>query len=436
MAKKKKAKSSKKAKRKQSAKGASKSKSSRKKKSAKKKSTRKKSSGKKSPARKKSAGKKKQAATKTPAADAPSARKKSPAASAPEHPAPVPVDQRKARVLARGGGVTLETGRNLLYLSRSDIESLPWEPGEVYRHAEIALRELGRGKVEMPPQVALYPQREALLGAKPALVPNVQACGLKWFSSYPQNLSAGIPQVSAMCIVSDHQTGLPLAVMDATWLTAQRGAAVSAVAAARLAREGSRTAAIIGAGVQGRNHIPALVSVLGGLELITVYDVKKSRANEAAKGWRGKLGRKVRIEPVAEPADAVRDADVLVSATRVTAEPEPIVWADWIRSGALVLPLDLDAVFDPEVFERADRVYVDSPDDLEQFRAKGLFAAGLPDHVSGTLGELVAEKIEGRGADAERIVCMNVGVACVDVVLARAIYEKAVKLGVGTPLDL
>jgi ornithine cyclodeaminase/alanine dehydrogenase len=342
----------------------------------------------------------------------------------------------KAGGVVSGGGHQLKVGSQLLYLAESDVSGLPWEPDEIVNHVQIALREHGRGKVEDAGALSLYPQRESLLTAMPAHVPNVQACGLKWLAHFPNNDRLGLPQVASVALLADPHSGFPLALMDATWLTARRGPAVSSVAARRLARPESRTAAIIGCGVQGRGHIPALTAVLPALEQIKLYDTDAKAAAAAARGWRGKLAHPVKIKTVDSAADAVRDADVIVTATRLTDKPDPDVPESWVRSGALAIAFDLDAVLDPELFERADRVYVDSVADVEGLMARGLLRGGLPDHLSGELGRLVAEKIPGRSADAERVACLFAGLGAVDVVLARAIYDKACRLGAGTLLDL
>ena len=342
---------------------------------------------------------------------------------------------RKSRARSPGR-LTIKPGRDLLYLNHSDIERLPWEPGEALNHALLALREHGRGKAQMPVGVTLQPHRQALFTAAPAFVPNVQACGLKWISRFPGNLQAGLPQVSSLTVLSDPHSGFPLALIDGEWLAGQTGPAISAAAAKLLARPESATAAIIGAGVQGRGHIPALVHVLPNLTQIKVYDTSKSRLAAAVKGWRGKLGRPVRIEAVDDYLQAVRDADVLISATAYSDKPSPAVPLGWIRNGALIISLDLDNVFEPGVFHGVDRFYVDSAEELELLRRIGMFQKGLPDHVTGLLGQVAVGRLSGRGAVAERIACLNLGLGCVDIVLARAVFEKACKLGVGQVLRL
>jgi ornithine cyclodeaminase/alanine dehydrogenase-like protein (mu-crystallin family) len=341
-------------------------------------------------------------------------------------------------VLARGPGCQIQPGQQMLFLSQASLAGLPWEKGEVLNHVQFALRDVGRGKVETSQQIVLYPQRESLLSAVAANIPNVQACGLKLFATFPNNQRLQLPQVSSLVVLTDPHTGFPISVMDAGWLVRQRGPAVSAVAARLLARATSTTATIIGAGVQGRGHIPALVDALPSLTTVWVYDIEPSQTAKAIRWARTVLSRKVHLEPASDLASAVRVADVIVSAT-ATAARKPVgsmVPLDWIRQGALVLPLDLDSIFAADVFEQADRFYVDSRDDLKALHEKGVFLRAMPTHVTGQLGHLLAGRIEGRSADAEIIVCLNIGAGAVDIALARAAFDKACRLGVGQVLSL
>lgn len=353
----------------------------------------------------------------------------------PAHKSP-PAARPRAGAVVRGPGHQLAAGRQLLFVSGATLEHLPWETGEIFNHVQIALREIGRGKVDKPAQVSFYPQRESLLCATAAFVPNVQACGLKWFASYPNNQRLQLPQVSSVIVLSDPHTGFPIAFMDAGWLTSQRGPAVSAVAAKLLARPGAETATIIGGGVQGRGHITALAEAIPTLKTVWVYDHNPTNATRAIRAVKSKVRRSVVLQPADHLAVAVRGSDIVVSATSIQSQSAATVRADWIRGGALLLPLDLDAVFEPAVFEQADRFYVDSLDDLKALHEKGLFIRAMPQNVTGQLGQLIAGKVPGRSADAETIICLNTGVGSIDIVLARAVFEKACRLGVGQVLEL
>lgn len=339
--------------------------------------------------------------------------------------------------LVHGPGLVVKPGERMVYLSAADLARLPWEKFEILNHVQIALREAGRGKVEKPAQISLYPQRDSLLAASAAFIPNVQACGVKWFASFPNNHRLKLPQVCSMVMLADPHTGFPVAVMDAGWLIGQRGAAVSALAARLLARPGAAVATIIGAGVQGRGHIPALAEVLPCLEFVHVYDTDPAAAARAVKWAGGKVPRRVRVAQGTDLRAAVRNADVIVTATCLRDKGEPSVRAEWIRSGALLLPLDLDAVLEPAIFEQADRFYVDSLDDLKSLHERGLFIRAMPGNVTGQLGQLLAVgQSTGRAAPAEKIVCLNTGAGSVDIVLAKAVFDKACRLGVGQVLAL
>lgn len=94
---------------------------------------------------------------------------------------------------------------------------------------------------------------------------------MKWVSGYPENHKRGLPYISGLLILNDEETGIPLAVMDCTWITAMRTGAATAVAAKHLARPESETVGILGCGVQGRSNLEAL-HVLFPLKQVVAYD--------------------------------------------------------------------------------------------------------------------------------------------------------------------
>ena len=137
----------------------------------------------------------------------------------------------------------------LLYLSRREVEDLQLDMASIIEAIDAALREKGFGNVEMPPKPGIHTRPDAFIHAMPAYIRSQEAAGLKWVSGYPGNQDRGFPYISGLFILNDPETGFPLAVMDATWITAMRTGAASAVAARILARADSRTLAILGCGV-------------------------------------------------------------------------------------------------------------------------------------------------------------------------------------------
>ncbi|MAE61288.1 MAG: peptide transporter, partial [Planctomycetaceae bacterium] len=124
----------------------------------------------------------------------------------------------------------------VLYLSRADVEGVGLSMREVIDALERMFVEKGEGRVEMPPKPGIHTRPDAFIHAMPAYIASQSAAGMKWISGYPENQQKGLPYISGLLVLNDPETGIPIAVMDATWLTAQRTGAATAVAAKMLAR--------------------------------------------------------------------------------------------------------------------------------------------------------------------------------------------------------
>jgi ornithine cyclodeaminase/alanine dehydrogenase-like protein (mu-crystallin family) len=124
-------------------------------------------------------------------------------------------------------------------------------------------------------------------------------------SGYPENSKRGLPYIAGLLVLNDAETGMPLAVMDCTWITAQRTGAATAVAAKYLARKESATVGMLGCGVQGRSDLEAL-NVLFPIKKVRAYDVHPERCAKYAQEMSSALG----IEGVA--VASARDAVVVL----------------------------------------------------------------------------------------------------------------------------
>lgn len=164
-----------------------------------------------------------------------------------------------------------EAGLRLLYLSRQDVEAVGLTMAEVIEAVESMFHEKGEGRVEMPPKPGIHTQPDAFIHAMPAYIPAFHSAGIKWVSGYPGNQQKGLPYITGLLILNDPETGIPLSVMDCTWITAMRTGAASAVAAKYLARPDAQTLGVLGCGVQGRSNLQALREVLP-LRRVYAYD--------------------------------------------------------------------------------------------------------------------------------------------------------------------
>ena len=188
---------------------------------------------------------------------------------------------------------------------------------------ERALIELSAGRVTQPLRTVFeLAEPGSLLFVKPALVGD--ALVTKLITQVPGNAARGLPTMIATLLLLDPATGVPLAVMDATWLTELRTAAVSAVATRALRDASPKRLAILGSGALARSHALALAAVVP-LRDIRVWSPTSANAERCAADIGG------HASPSAEAA--VREADIVVTVTNAST---PVLMGRWLKPGALV----------------------------------------------------------------------------------------------------
>ncbi len=321
----------------------------------------------------------------------------------------------------------------VLYLSQPDIISLDIGMREIIAIVEEALREHGEGRVEMPPKPGIHPLPGTFIHAMPAHLPRLKAAGMKWIACFPDNVRRGMEQTTGVLVLNDPETGVPLAIMDAAWITAWRTAAVTAIGARRLARADSSVLGVIGAGVQGRTNLVALTETLPGLRRVKVTDMRPEAVSAYLEDMGGRFPH-LSIEPVKSAEEAVRGSDVIVTATMFYLA-SPLVQADWLSSGAFAAPLEADYAWEPAAVNLVDKFVTDDVEQTKYFAAHGCFPEGMPP-LYAELGEIVCGKKPGRERDEERIMSMCLGMALEDVAVGRHLYDVAKERGVGMELPL
>jgi ornithine cyclodeaminase/alanine dehydrogenase len=327
--------------------------------------------------------------------------------------------------------------RELLYLSRADVEAAEVPMSAIIERLEAALLERGLGRAEMPPKPGIHPGGEGgdeFIHAMPACIPALRAAGVKWVSGFPGNPKAGLPYISGLLILNDITTGVPLAVMDATWITAMRTGAATAVAVKRLARQGAASLGILGCGVQGRTNLEAVHVVVPSLRQVRAFDIHPDKTDLYIEEMRPRYPGLVFVAARAA-REAVEGCDIVVTAGPIRARPEPAIEASWFGEGATGVPLDYDSYWKPGALRRADRFYTDDTAQLLHTKAGGTYFRDIPE-IYADLGEVIAGKKDGRRHDRERLVCMNLGLAIEDMATAPLVLERAAARGLGTRLPL
>ena len=321
--------------------------------------------------------------------------------------------------------------RKLIYLKREDIESLNIDLFDIIDVIEKMFYEKGLGKVEMPPKPGVHTKKNAFIHAMPAYIPAFNAVGIKWVSGFPENYKKGLPYITGLFILNDPETGIPISIMDCTWITAWRTAAATAVAAKFLASRNAETVSILGCGVQGETNL-RMLSKAFKIKYAKVYDIDKNKAETYSKSLGKELD--IDIQSQRDPKTAVENSDIIITAGPFLEKPNPIIEFSWIKKGAFCCPLDLDSYFKPEVFEKSDLLFTDDKAQFNSFKERGYFKNVTKDVFD--LGDLICKKIKGRENEKQIITSINIGIALEDVALASLIYEKARKLNIGTTLDL
>lgn len=317
----------------------------------------------------------------------------------------------------------------LLYLSRADIEGLALPMGQIIDALEQMFREKGAGRVEMPPKPGIHTRPDAFIHAMPAYIPSLGAAGIKWISGYPENHRKGLPYITGLLILNDPETGVPIAVMDATWLTAQRTGAATALAARYLARPDSSTVGILACGVQGRSNLEALATLFP-LRRVKAFDVRPQVAQAFAREMGEAL--QLEIEVVDHPKAAVAGLDLVVTSGPILKHPTPAIEAGWLSPGAFACPVDFDSYWQGPALAEADRIATDDLEQLRYYRGEGYFGSTPEPYAD--LGQLAAGLLPGRQREDERLFCINLGLALEDMATAILLYQRARQQGLGLEL--
>jgi len=301
-----------------------------------------------------------------------------------------------------------------------------------------ALAALARGEVFQPLRTIVRPpEARGLLGLMPAYRAGEQgAFGLKAICVFPENPAKGKDAHQGAVMLFSRETGELLALMNASEITAIRTAAVSAVATRLLARDDAQQLGIIGAGVQARTHLEALAAVRA-FRHARVAARNIEHAQQLVREMQPKVG--FPIEPVETNEEAVRDADVIVTAT---SSLEPVINKDWISPGAHVNAIGTHSPNSREIDSAtmaAARIFTDRRESALNEAGDYLLAAkeGLvtPENILGEIGELLIGTKTGRASSTEITLFKSLGLAIEDVVSADCLYHKAQSQNSGTWID-
>jgi ornithine cyclodeaminase len=322
---------------------------------------------------------------------------------------------------------------SVLVLSRADVERLM--PMQACIAAmEEALGTLARGGAYQPLRFVIRPpDAPGLLGLMPAY--RAGAWGLKAICVYPQNSTIGLDPHQGAVLLHDGETGVLRAVIHAGAVTAIRTAAVSAAATKWLAHDDVDEVAILGAGIQGRTHLEAMLAVLSP-KRVRLWSRRRAHADELQR----EAATRVSCEVVDTVEEALLGTDVVCTCT---ASRDAIVQRGWLASGAHVNAVGASTPIARELDTAtiaASALFVDSRESALHEAGDYMLAAqeGVvgPDHIRAELGEVIAGLAPGRTSEEELTVFKSVGIGIEDLAAAELLHGRATETGTGTYVDL
>ena len=310
----------------------------------------------------------------------------------------------------------------MLVLDGSQVREL-LEPSDLTEALEAAFRSISDGSASVPPRVAAHTSA-GMLGAMPGYVPGY-GFGAKLVAYFRNNHEKGLPGHQALVALFDPDDGRPLALMDGTHITAVRTAVAAAVAAMALTTSDVRSIAVLGTGVQAREHVAAFGRAFPAATL-RLAGRTPAHAREVA-AYHPQLAVVDGFE------DAARGADVVCLCTD---SPDAVISRAWLRDGAHVSSVGSGVEVDAGTVAEAS-IFVESRAAATQpFPAGSRELAGRDPESVTEVGEVLLGTRPGRTSPGELTLYKSMGHATEDVVTAAIIYQAALRAGVGSSLSL
>ncbi len=322
-----------------------------------------------------------------------------------------------------------------LVLTRTDVETLL--SADACRAAvEEAFRAYGSGDAAAPSVLGVRGAGGGFHIKAGFLCRDRQFFAAKVNGNFYGNAALGLPRIQGVVILSDGDTGAPLAVLDSASITMLRTAAATAVAAQYLATANAATVTICGCGVQGRAQLMALARVRP-IRKVFAFDSEQARAQSFAST----MGRELNVDATAvdDLRAATRASAIVVTCT---SSRHPLLCAGFLAAGAFVAAVGADSEEKQEIDAALLASVTVVTDVTAQCAAIGdlhhAIEAGqlTSERVHAELGQIVAHKKPGRRSPDEIIVFDSTGMALQDVAASAAAYEQAVQTGRGTLVSL
>jgi N-[(2S)-2-amino-2-carboxyethyl]-L-glutamate dehydrogenase len=301
---------------------------------------------------------------------------------------------------------------------------------EVVALVDAAYRAHSAGDSVNPPSYFLrFPDRPSsrIIALPASIGGEVGVDGLKWISSFPENVASGIPRASAVLILNDHETGYPFACLESSIISATRTAAMATLAAEWLSRGRRRPARVgfFGTGLIARYVHTFLTGTGWSFDQVGVHDL----APDSAAGFSGYLARSGaggRVTVHDDPERLIRSSDMVVFAT-IAGQPH-VSDRSWFEHNPLVLNVSLRDL-SPEVILGSTNVLDDVEHCLKADTSPHLAEqlTGNRDFVLGTLDDVMGGRVT---LPPDRpVVFSPFGLGVLDLAVGKYVYDRVAANG-------
>ncbi len=332
-------------------------------------------------------------------------------------------------------------------LKRRDLEVL-LEMKQVICGVEEAYRTKAQGNVAAWPLVEHHFDGNAVMDIRSGGVfGDVNVHGAKMLNNFPGNAERNLPVFTGVLMVFDSNTGIPMGILDASYVTCMRTGAAGAISVRALSRKDTATLLLVGAGRQAFYQVGAVLSAMPGITRVLVVDpLSVEFAQKFAESMPERLNaelhidaEKVSFEAMESLEEAVGKADAIITITRAM---KPLIRREWVRPGTHLTCIGADMAgkeeVDPELF-RGSRVFCD---DIAQCCRVGEseipFKMGIirEEDFCGEIGQVLTGEVPGRLSDEDITIFDATGLAALDLVTAKVALESAVQAGIGQIAEL
>jgi 2,3-diaminopropionate biosynthesis protein SbnB len=308
--------------------------------------------------------------------------------------------------------------------------ALQGQEQEIVELVEATYRLHGAGDSVNPPSYFLrFPDRPSsrIIALPASIGGHIGVDGLKWISSFPENVAAGVPRASAVLILNDHDTGYPFACLESSIISATRTAASAALAADWLSRGRPRPTRVgfVGAGLIARYIHTFLAGTGWSFDEIGVHDLSA----DSAAGFRGyleQLGTAGQVTVHDSAEKLIRSSDLVIFAT-VAAQPH-VSDLSWFEHNPVVLHVSLRDLA-PQILLASTNVVDDVEHCLKANTSPHLVEqlTGNRDFLLGTLDDVMAGRVT---VSAERPVIFSpFGLGVLDLAVGKYVYDRVVSSG-------